>query len=129
MWKRNIPTREDSNMATREKEGGHTAVPGASRKDQNFLNATPARARPVGEEQLHKIPSDELDPWRHRHEGMRCRTCMFFVAKVVMQDTGGDKRDVVLSLGRCRRHAPTLSGYPAVFVTDWCGDHKLDENK
>jgi hypothetical protein len=32
-------------------------------------------------------------------------------------------------LGRCRRHAPTMSGYPAVFRTDWCGDHKLDENK
>jgi hypothetical protein len=32
-------------------------------------------------------------------------------------------------LGRCRRRAPTMSGYPAVFETDWCGDHKLDENK
>jgi hypothetical protein len=32
-------------------------------------------------------------------------------------------------LGRCRRHAPTMNGYPAVFVTDWCGDHKLDETK
>jgi hypothetical protein len=31
-------------------------------------------------------------------------------------------------LGRCRRHAPTLGGYPAVFDTDWCGDHKLDES-
>lgn len=29
--------------------------------------------------------------------------------------------------GRCRRHAPTMSGYPAVFGHDWCGDHKLDE--
>jgi hypothetical protein len=32
-------------------------------------------------------------------------------------------------LGRCRRHAPTLAGYPVVFPTDWCGDHKLDEHK
>jgi hypothetical protein len=32
-------------------------------------------------------------------------------------------------LGRCRRHAPTLSGWPAVFDVDWCGDHKLDETK
>ena len=31
--------------------------------------------------------------------------------------------------GRCRRHAPSMNGYPAVFATDWCGDHKLDENK
>lgn len=32
-------------------------------------------------------------------------------------------------LGRCRRHAPTMAGYPVVFETDWCGDHKLDETK
>ncbi len=32
-------------------------------------------------------------------------------------------------VGRCRRHAPTMNGYPAVYMTDWCGDHKLDENK
>ncbi len=32
-------------------------------------------------------------------------------------------------LGRCRRRAPTMNGYPAVFENDWCGDHKLDENK
>jgi len=33
------------------------------------------------------------------------------------------------ALGRCRRHAPKLKGWPVVFATDWCGDHKLDENK
>jgi hypothetical protein len=32
-------------------------------------------------------------------------------------------------LGRCRRHAPTMNGYPVVFANDWCGDHKIDENK
>jgi hypothetical protein len=32
-------------------------------------------------------------------------------------------------VGRCRRHAPTLQGYPVVFETDWCGDYKVDENK
>lgn len=32
------------------------------------------------------------------------------------------------NLGRCRRHAPTMSGFPAVFQGDWCGDHKLNEN-
>jgi hypothetical protein len=26
---------------------------------------------------------------------------------------------------RCRRRAPTLDGWPAVFPDDWCGDHKL----
>jgi hypothetical protein len=32
-------------------------------------------------------------------------------------------------LGRCRRRAPELSGYPAVYETDWCGDHKIDETR
>jgi len=34
----------------------------------------------------------------------------------------------VSELGRCRRHAPTMNGYPAVFCDDWCGDHKINEN-
>ena len=61
------------------------------------------------------------DPWKHRSEGMRCKTCMWFVPKVV--------NDHPFDLGRCRRHAPTMNGFPAVFVNDWCGDHKLDETK
>jgi len=32
-------------------------------------------------------------------------------------------------IGRCRRHAPSMNGYPVVFVSDWCGDHRIDENK
>lgn len=56
------------------------------------------------------------DNWAHRSESMRCRTCMFYVRKDLL-------------LGRCRRHAPTLAGWPATFESDWCGDHKLDENK
>lgn len=62
------------------------------------------------------------DPWKHRSSGMRCATCMYFVPK--LQQEGGES-----ALGRCRRHAPTMNGYPAVFPRDWCGDHKLDENK
>lgn len=56
------------------------------------------------------------DPWQHRAENMRCKTCMWFAPK---------KDDI----GRCRRHAPTMNGYPVVMVTDWCGDHKLNEVK
>jgi len=67
-------------------------------------------------------PSYEQDPWKHRSMSMRCGTCMFFVPKV-----SDVPRNV--ALGRCRRHAPTMSGYPVVFSHDWCGDHKLDENK
>lgn len=73
---------------------------------------------------LHKIMSDTTnqDNWKHRSENMLCGTCMYFVAKET--DKPNEKW-----LGRCRRHAPTMKGFPAVFKTDWCGDHKLDENK
>lgn len=64
------------------------------------------------------------DPWKHRSQGMRCRTCMWFAEKA-----GYEPVDYRGSFGRCRRHAPTMSGYPAVFGLDWCGDHKLDETK
>ncbi len=59
--------------------------------------------------------SDEnsKDPWAHRSKGMRCESCMWFAPKG--------------KLGRCRRRAPTMNGYPVVFTTDWCGDHKLNE--
>jgi len=80
----------------------------------------PLTTGPVGGEQGEPRPRDLLqrevprDPWVHRSAGMRCRTGMWFVLKADQ-------------VGRCRRHAPTMSGYPVVLVTDWCGDHKLDE--
>jgi hypothetical protein len=64
----------------------------------------------------------EFDPWVHRADRMRCRTCMWYVPK---RANAGE----ITVLGRCRRHAPTTGGYPVVFESDWCGDHKLDENK
>jgi hypothetical protein len=57
------------------------------------------------------------DPWKHRSEGMLCKTCMWFIEK----DEG--------VTGRCRKHAPTINGFPVVFENDWCGDHKLDGAK
>lgn len=57
------------------------------------------------------------DPWAHRATSMRCGTCMWYVMKTPVGEQ---------ELGRCRRHAPTMSGYPVVFPADWCGDHKLD---
>jgi hypothetical protein len=40
-----------------------------------------------------------------------CETCMYYVNT------------------RCRRHAPNQvePGYPAVFPSDWCGDHKISK--
>lgn len=70
------------------------------------------------------MSTEKEDPWKHRSAGMKCDTCMWFVGKV--RDTAVEEDPI--SFGRCRRHAPTMSGYPAVFGTDWCGDHKLNEN-
>jgi hypothetical protein len=68
----------------------------------------------------------EADPWVHRSSGMRCRTCLWFVRK---EPTGPQSHPGQHEIGRCRRHAPTMGGYPVVYMTDWCGDHRLDENK
>lgn len=65
------------------------------------------------------------DPWAHRSRAMSCVTCMWYVRKEKSGPQPLDAREV----GRCRRHAPTMTGYPVVFETDWCGDHKLDENR
>ena len=62
------------------------------------------------------------DPWINRSKGMTCATCIYFVEKRPLNDVG-------CLFGRCRRHSPTMNGYPAVFGSDWCGDHKLDENR
>jgi hypothetical protein len=63
----------------------------------------------------------ERDPWQHRSENMKCLTCMWYVRKGAPPDP---ERGFV---GRCRKHAPVMTGYPVVFASDWCGDHKLNE--
>lgn len=63
------------------------------------------------------------DPWIHRSAGMLCQSCIYYVRKV----SADERPPAVKPIGRCRRHAPTMSGYPVVFPTDWCGDHKLNE--
>jgi hypothetical protein len=62
------------------------------------------------------IPLDGKDNWRGRSKGMKCSSCIYFVSKTV-------------NIGRCRRNAPTMSGWPVLFPGDWCGNHKLDETK
>ncbi len=69
--------------------------------------------------QVERLRRTAPDPWKHRSDGMQCRTCIWYVAK--NGPASGQE------LGRCRRHAPTMSGYPVVFPVDWCGDHKLSE--
>lgn len=65
------------------------------------------------------------DPWMHRSSGMKCKTCIWYVPKMKSENN----TPVQSEIGRCRRHAPTMGGYPVVYMTDWCGDHRLDENK
>ena len=60
------------------------------------------------------------DNWTDRPNGMICATCIWYAPKT---------KNNVFAIGRCRRHAPTMQGYPVVYNTDWCGDHKVDEGK
>lgn len=66
-------------------------------------------------------PKPPEDNWQASN--MRCVTCIYWVPK------GEIRPEKIGNLGRCRRRAPTLDGWPAVYDMDWCGDHKLDENK
>jgi len=61
------------------------------------------------------------DNWKHRSKGMKCSTCMWYAPKVSLEPG--------FKIGRCRKHAPTLNGWPVMVHNDWCGDHKLDEEK
>ena len=84
----------------------------------------------MSEEQTKWEKTEIEDLWRHRSREMRCRTCMYFVEKKGIYAT--DKSHVAappMKVGRCRRHAPTMKGFPVVFEYDYCGDHKLDETK
>jgi len=74
------------------------------------------------ETQAEKQIGSQRDPWEHRASCMLCRTCMFYALKK-------SNVAVLRNVGRCRRHAPSMNGYPVVFEHDWCGDHKLDETK
>jgi hypothetical protein len=61
------------------------------------------------------------DNWKHRSVGMKCSTCMWYCPKRAHSENP--------AIGRCRKHAPTLGGFPVMYAGDWCGDHKLDEEK
>ncbi|MEN6396756.1 MAG: hypothetical protein ABFC78_09765 [Methanoregula sp.] len=85
-----------------------------------------------------KQQAQENDPWKNRSAGMRCRTCMYFAVKTTTTSESKAQYaagQIALAgkygqiVGRCRRHAPTMNGYPVVFEDDWCGDHKIDETK
>lgn len=73
------------------------------------------------------------DPWKNRSDGMRRKSCMWFAPKFPDSEEFKFPEPGVIevpaaTIGRCRRHAPTMNGYPPVSVNDWCGDYKLNEN-
>ena len=61
----------------------------------------------TGSDEAYDKASEINDMWSHRNTGMICGTCMHYTNY------------------RCRRHAPTMQGYPGVYPEDWCGDHKM----
>lgn len=78
---------------------------------------------PPSDGKIHTIADIEqvIDNWQHRSDMMKCRTCMWYVRK--NRVTPGKE------IGRCRHSAPTIKGWPAIYPDDWCGAHKLDEEK
>lgn len=97
--------------------------------DQNCPEPMPETAiGRLSPEQAAQIAKQSADPWVHRSSGMRCRTCIWYVPKDAKPSYEKRATEPV-QVGRCRRHAPTMGGYPVVYMTDWCGDHRLDENK
>lgn len=95
--------------------------------DKEKIMSTIDNPKKCGCENQNSIPKMDMrpDPWVHRSLNMMCRTCMWYAEKLstIAQTVQARK------IGRCRKHAPTMNGYPVVYNDDWCGDHKLDENK
>lgn len=73
-------------------------------------SVTPAEAS-----QFPTYRGARADNWADRST-YKCLTCMFNFPKQG-------------PVGRCRRHAPTIEGWPVVYETDVCGDHKLDASR
>lgn len=68
----------------------------------------PTMLTQMGRAMFHDAPKDNWD--KATNNLQRCETCMYYVGY------------------RCRRHAPKgQEGWPAVFPTDWCGDHKMSK--
>jgi len=71
------------------------------------------------------VAENQADNWARRDEAMRCSSCMWFVSKLAATGMTATELSDHIKQGRCRRRSPTLAGWPVVFDSDWCGDHKL----
>ena len=54
----------------------------------------------------------DTDNWPEGGGTHRCVTCVHYLQKI-------------RGFGRCRRRAPTMAGFPAVYATDVCGEHEM----
>ena len=86
---------------------------------ENAFNINPGIEN---ENKNYPEPPTKKDPWADRAGGMKCKTCVFYVVKA-------SSSELSIEIGRCRRNAPTMKGYPVVYPTDWCGEHRMDEEK
>lgn len=97
----------------------------AHERNRRYDDCAPEACDDQNAGQTKADPAAKEDPWIHRSYRMLCHKCMYYVRKLP------DPNSAMISveIGRCRRHAPTMSGFPVMYPHDWCGDHKLDENK
>lgn len=97
--------------------------PGMYDDHKRHLEAHKELERMVKEEQQASPAGKPIhDLWAHRSQLMICSTCIYYVTKIRIDISSQE-------IGRCRHNAPTITGYPVVFPSDWCGQHKMDENK
>ena len=61
----------------------------------------------------------EIEKWNRNR--LKCFNCIFFEGK---EDATG-----FIQVGRCIRNAPTIRGFPIMLPNQYCGEHRLDENK
>jgi len=97
-------------------EQTRTSTPGPS----SALGTTGAAKKELGSPAFV-----EQDNWKYRSKYMKCGTCIFFVVKWILNRPQLEDH----AIGRCRQCSPTMKGWPVVFSDDWCGAHKLDEEK
>lgn len=109
-WQRRAEVGETQDGWARALRTEHLAIKsGLTKDDRVKLGVTVDENRGVA---THPVAAG--DPWANLST-YSCSTCRFFVPKREAD-------------GRCRRHAPTMDGYPVVYPADWCGDHKLGTN-
>jgi hypothetical protein len=110
------------NEHIRRKTSAHPHGPGCACSECFVENLERIR---LGEEEPLAMGLARLeqnaDNWKHRSKGMKCATCMWYAPKESLRPS--------FRIGRCRRNAPTLGGWPVMIDSDWCGNHKLDEEK